>query len=174
MSSITPRQDRQRTVARYSQVCYLDPTRLEAHVVDITSMWAPWKTATRQRVVRTLYSFAPKAVIKSTIQSQKLISDALEKRGYGRWSTGMGCGVHLVASDLSIAAVLDRRLASSRVGPDGDGYRALLGRNIQLLPALWPGPRRRDADREAARLEPLRVLVAAAGLRDHEPRRSPP
>jgi p-cymene monooxygenase len=79
-----------KTVARYSQVCYLDPTRLEAHVVghhiDVGTV-EDSDTAARGE---TLYSFAPKAVIKSTIQSQKFISDALQKRGYGRWSIRHG------------------------------------------------------------------------------------
>lgn len=77
-------------VARYAQVCYLDPTRLEAHVVghhiDVGTV-EDSDTAARGE---TLYSFAPKAVWKSTIQSQKFLSDALEKRGYGRWSLRHG------------------------------------------------------------------------------------
>lgn len=77
-------------VARYSQVCYLDSTRLEAHVVghhiDVGTV-EDSDTAARGE---TLYTFAPKAVWKSTIQSQRFISDALEKRGYGRWSLRHG------------------------------------------------------------------------------------
>ena len=35
---------------------------------------------------KTLYNFAPSAVKLSTIQEQMIECDALEKRGYGRWS----------------------------------------------------------------------------------------
>jgi len=84
-------------VARYSQVCYLDCTRLEAHVVghhiDVGTV-EDSDTAARGE---TLYTFAPKAVVKSTIQSQKFLSDALEKRGYGRWSIRHGLWAAILA-----------------------------------------------------------------------------
>lgn len=75
-----------KTVGRYAQVCYLDSTRMEAHVVGHhIDVGTPEDSDTAARG-ETLYTFAPKAVIKTTIQSQKFISDALVKKGYGRWS----------------------------------------------------------------------------------------
>jgi len=77
-----------RTVGRYVQVCFLDPTRMEAHVVghhiDVGTA-EDSDTAVRGE---TLYSFAPSAVVKSTIHAQKIMSDALERKGKGRWSIG--------------------------------------------------------------------------------------
>jgi p-cymene methyl-monooxygenase len=75
-----------RTIARYSQICFLDPMRMEAHVVghhlDVAT---PIDTDTAERG-KTLYNFAPRAVKLSTIQEQMIECDALEKRGFGRWS----------------------------------------------------------------------------------------
>jgi len=74
-----------KTVARYAQVCYLDSTRMEAHVVghhiDVGTP-ADSDTATRGE---TLYTFSPKAVVKSTIQAQQFIGDSLVKKGHARW-----------------------------------------------------------------------------------------
>lgn len=75
-----------RTVGRYAQICFLDATRMEAHVVshhrDVCTAHDS-DTAARGE---TLYSFTPKAVIESTLLAQRIESDALEKRGLGRWS----------------------------------------------------------------------------------------
>jgi alkane 1-monooxygenase/p-cymene monooxygenase len=75
-----------RTVGRYAQVCYLDSTRMEAHVVshhrDVGTV-DDSDTAARGE---TLYSFAPKAVWESTLLAQRIECDALEKRGFSRWS----------------------------------------------------------------------------------------
>ncbi|HWS67869.1 MAG TPA: alkane 1-monooxygenase [Steroidobacteraceae bacterium] len=75
-----------RLVGHYAQVCYLDCTRDIGHVVrhhlDVGTV-EDSDTAARGQ---TLYSFAPKAVLLTTIDCQKIESDALEKRGYGRWS----------------------------------------------------------------------------------------
>lgn len=77
-----------RTVGRYAQVCFLDPTRMEAHVVghhlDVGTR-EDTDTAARGE---TLYSFAPRAVLLSTIAAQRIMGDALERRGKGRWSIG--------------------------------------------------------------------------------------
>ncbi len=87
-------------VARYSQVCFLDPTRMEAHVVghhiDVGTA-VDSDTAARGE---TLYSFAPKAVFKSTVQAQKFLSDALEKRGNSRWSIRHGLWGAILAQVL--------------------------------------------------------------------------
>jgi p-cymene methyl-monooxygenase len=75
-----------RTVARYSQVVILDSTRMELHVaghhLDVATV-ADSDTAARGL---SLYTFAPRAVLDTSILAQKLNSDALEKRGLGRWS----------------------------------------------------------------------------------------
>lgn len=75
-----------RTVGRYAQMCFLDSTRMEAHVVghhiDVATV-DDTDTAARGE---TLYSFAPAAVVRSTIQAQMFDCAALEKRGFGRWS----------------------------------------------------------------------------------------
>ena len=71
-----------RTVARYAQVCYLDPTRMEAHVVSHHRDVGTVIDSDTARRGETLYSFAPAAVIDSTKLSQRVESDALEKRGF--------------------------------------------------------------------------------------------
>jgi alkane 1-monooxygenase/p-cymene monooxygenase len=75
-----------KTFGRYAQVCFLDCTRMEAHVVghhiDVGTA-EDCDTAARGE---TLYRFTPRAVVRSTIMAQQFISDALEKKGYGRWS----------------------------------------------------------------------------------------
>lgn len=73
-------------VGRYVQVCFLDPTRMEAHVVghhiDVgTSLDSD--TALRGE---TLYNFSPRAVVKSTIHAQNIMSEALARKGHARWS----------------------------------------------------------------------------------------
>ena len=75
-----------KTFGRYAQVCFLDSTRMEAHVVghhiDVGTV-DDCDTAARGE---TLYHFTPRAVVRSTVMAQKFISDALEKKGHGRWS----------------------------------------------------------------------------------------
>jgi alkane 1-monooxygenase/p-cymene monooxygenase len=73
-------------VGRYVQVCFLDPTRMEGHVVghhlDVGTV-EDSDTASRGQ---SLYGFTPRAVLLSTIMSQRVVSDALERKGFGRWS----------------------------------------------------------------------------------------
>jgi p-cymene methyl-monooxygenase len=73
-------------VGTYCQICYLDCTRNVGHTVghhiDVGTL-ADSDTAVRGK---TLYEFTPKAVMLSTLLSSRIESDALEKRGYGRWS----------------------------------------------------------------------------------------
>jgi p-cymene monooxygenase len=73
-------------VGRYVQVCFLDSTRMEAHVIghhlDVGTA-EDSDTAVRGQ---TLYGFTPKAVVLSTIQAQNIMCAALERKGYGRWS----------------------------------------------------------------------------------------
>lgn len=75
-----------KVVGRYAQICFLDSTRMEAHVVghhiDVGTV-EDTDTAARGQ---TLYTFAPSAVVRSTIQAQMIDCDSLEKRGFGRWS----------------------------------------------------------------------------------------
>ena len=74
-----------KTVARYSQVCYLDSTRMEAHVVGHhIDVGTPADSDTAARG-QTLYGFAPRAVLDSTLQAQRFIADALGKKGHARW-----------------------------------------------------------------------------------------
>jgi alkane 1-monooxygenase/p-cymene monooxygenase len=75
-----------KTVGRYAQVCFLDATRMEAHVVGHHIDVGTAADSDTARRGETLYGFAPRAVFHSTIQAQKFISDALAKKGYGRWS----------------------------------------------------------------------------------------
>jgi p-cymene methyl-monooxygenase len=73
-------------VGRYVQVCYLDSTRMEAHVVghhiDVGTV-EDCDTAARGQ---SLYAFTPKAVVMTTILAQKIMCEALERKGHGRWS----------------------------------------------------------------------------------------
>jgi p-cymene monooxygenase len=75
-----------RTVGRYAQICYLDATRMEAHVVSHHRDVGTADDSDSAARGETLYSFAPKAVLESTLLAQRIESDALEKRGFGRWS----------------------------------------------------------------------------------------
>jgi p-cymene monooxygenase len=75
-------------VGRYVQVCFLDPTRMEAHVVGHhIDVGTPHDSDTALRG-ESLYGFTPRAVVKSTLQAQRIMCDALEKKGLGRWSIG--------------------------------------------------------------------------------------
>jgi p-cymene monooxygenase len=77
-----------RFVGRYSQVCYFDCTREIAHVVghhiDVATE-ADGDTAARGS---SLYTFVPQAIVSSTLEALQTESNALEKRGHGRWSIG--------------------------------------------------------------------------------------
>jgi len=73
-------------VGRYAQVCFLDCTRMEAHVVGHHIEVGTTRDSDTAERGQTLYGFAPRAVWRSTIEAQRVVSDALEKRGYGRWS----------------------------------------------------------------------------------------
>jgi p-cymene monooxygenase len=75
-----------RFVGHFSQVCYLDCTRDIGHVVGHHIDVGTVKDSDTAARGETLYSFAPKAVWRTTIECQKTESDALEKRGLGRWS----------------------------------------------------------------------------------------
>jgi len=73
-------------VGRYVQVCFLDPTRMEAHVVGHHIEVGTAHDSDTAARGETLYSFSPKAVVKTTIKAQMIMSEALERKGYGRWS----------------------------------------------------------------------------------------
>lgn len=79
-----------RLVGRYAQVCFLDRTRLIAHVVGHHIYVATSKDSDTARRGMSLYAFTPRAVIVSSQESWGVESDALEKRGKGRWSLGHG------------------------------------------------------------------------------------
>lgn len=92
-----------KTVARYAQVCYLDATRMEAHVVGHhIDVGTPEDSDTAPRG-ETLYTFSPKAVVKSTIQAQQFIGDALVKKGYARWGIRHGLWRAILALGLFLA-----------------------------------------------------------------------
>ena len=73
-------------VGTYCQICYLDCTRNTGHTVghhlDVGTA-SDSDTAVRGK---NLYDFTWRAVIESTKLSSRIESDALAKRGYGRWS----------------------------------------------------------------------------------------
>ncbi len=73
-------------VGTYCQIVYLDCTRNTGHTVGHhidCGTEADSDTALRGK---NLYAFTGKAVVESTLLSLGIESDALEKRGYGRWS----------------------------------------------------------------------------------------
>ncbi len=73
-------------VGRYVQICFLDPTRMEGHVIGHHIDVGTTHDSDTARRGETLYGFTPRAVIKSTVMCQRILCDALEKKGYGRWS----------------------------------------------------------------------------------------
>ncbi len=75
-----------RFVGRYAQVCYLDCTRDIAHVVGHHINVSTSKDCDTSERGRSFYSFSPRSVWTTTLECQQTESDALEKRGYGRWS----------------------------------------------------------------------------------------
>lgn len=77
-----------KTVGRYVQVCFLDSTRMEAHVLGHHIDVGTDEDSDTAKRGETLYNFSPMAVVKSTLQAQKIMCDALERKGQGRWSIG--------------------------------------------------------------------------------------
>lgn len=74
-----------RFFGRYAQVCYLDTTRMEAHVVSHHRDVGTDDDADTAHRGQTLYSFALPAVIESTLLAQRIECEALAKRGHARW-----------------------------------------------------------------------------------------
>lgn len=73
-------------VGTYGQVVYLDCTRNVGHTVGHhIDVGTPADSDSAVRGT-TLYTFTPRAVVESTVLSSRIESDALEKRGYGRWN----------------------------------------------------------------------------------------
>jgi hypothetical protein len=77
-----------RFVGRYAQICYLDATREIAHVVGHHIHVATSEDGDTARRGTSLYAFTAHAVVASSLESWRVESDALEKRGKGRWSLG--------------------------------------------------------------------------------------
>ena len=75
-----------RFVGHYAQVCYLDCTRDIGHVVghhiDVGTV-RDSDTAPRGM---SFWAFSPRSVLRTMLECQRIESDALEKRGLGRWS----------------------------------------------------------------------------------------
>ena len=116
-----------RFVGRYAQVCYLDCTREIAHVVghhiDVSTE-ADGDTAARGN---TLYTFVPKAIIRSSLEALHTESDALEKRGLGRWSIG-----HRIWKAI-LAQVIFQTILYQTGGLAGMG----VGIGAMLLARVW-------------------------------------
>jgi p-cymene monooxygenase len=75
-----------RFVGRYAQICYLDCTREIAHVVGHHINVATKLDADTAPRGTNLYSFTTRAVLTSTLDSNKTESDSLQTQGHGRWS----------------------------------------------------------------------------------------
>jgi hypothetical protein len=75
-----------RFVGRYSQICYLDCTREIAHVVGHHIHVATKQDGDTAPRGTSLYAFTARAVISSTIESNRTESDSLQTQGFGRWS----------------------------------------------------------------------------------------
>ena len=75
-------------VGNYCQVIYLDCTRNAGHIVGHHIDVGTEADSDTARRGTSLYAFTPKAVWDSTRISWNIESDALEKRGHGRWSMG--------------------------------------------------------------------------------------
>jgi p-cymene monooxygenase len=73
-------------VGNYGQVVYLDCTRSVGHTVGHHIDVGTKEDSDTAPRGKDLYSFTLKALVDSTILSSKIESDALEKRGYSRWS----------------------------------------------------------------------------------------
>lgn len=74
-----------RFVGRYAQVCYLDCTREIAHVVGHHINVATDRDADTAPRGTALYPFTVKAVVQSTIESNRTEADMLEKQGRARY-----------------------------------------------------------------------------------------
>lgn len=73
-------------VGTYAQVVYLDCTRNIGHTVGHhLDVGTAADSDTAERGI-DLYRFTWRAVLRSTVLSNRIESEALEKRGYGRWS----------------------------------------------------------------------------------------
>ncbi|AKH68094.1 Fatty acid desaturase [Spongiibacter sp. IMCC21906] len=68
------------------QVFYMDPTRDIAHVVGHHIDVGTNKDGDTARRGQSLYAFGVEAMIHSFVTSQRMESDSMERRGFGRWS----------------------------------------------------------------------------------------
>lgn len=73
-------------VGTYSQIVYLDCTRNIGHTVGHHIDVGTGRDSDTAERGANLYGFTLRAVIRSTVMSNRIESDALEKRGHGRWS----------------------------------------------------------------------------------------
>jgi p-cymene monooxygenase len=73
-------------VGTYAQVVYLDCTRNIGHTVGHHIDVGTMKDSDTAERGMNLYEFTWHAVLRSTITSNRIECDALEKRGYARWS----------------------------------------------------------------------------------------
>lgn len=75
-----------RFVGHYAQVCYLDCTRDIGHVVGHHINVGTIKDTDTAPRGMSFWAFAPRSVLRTTIECQMTECEALEKRGLGRWS----------------------------------------------------------------------------------------
>lgn len=94
-----------RFVGHYAQVCYLDCTRDIAHVIGHHIDVATPKDGDTAPRGTSLYAFTGPAIIRSTREAWGAESDALEKRGKGRWSIGHRLYKAIVAQTLFQLAI---------------------------------------------------------------------
>ena len=73
-------------VGTYAQICYLDCSRNIGHTVSHHIDVGTVMDSDTARRGTPLYSFTVKAVVDSTLLCWQIESNALEKRGYSRWS----------------------------------------------------------------------------------------
>ncbi|MGE3771779.1 MAG: alkane 1-monooxygenase, partial [Gammaproteobacteria bacterium] len=73
-------------VGTYAQICYLDCSRNIGHTVGHHIDVGTARDSDTARRGTTLYAFTGQAVLDSTRLCWRIESDALEKRGYARWS----------------------------------------------------------------------------------------
>jgi len=93
------------SVGRCSQVCYLDCTREIAHVVGHHIIVATVHDSDTAPRGTSLYSFAARALIKSTIEANQTEADMLAKPGRARY------GIHhriwkALAAELVMQAII--------------------------------------------------------------------
>lgn len=116
-----------RFFGRYMQVCYLDCTREIAHVIGHHIDVATPKDGDTARRGVGVYAFTVRALYTSTRDAWRVESDALEKRGKGRWSIGHRLYKAMVAQVLFQAAIF-------AIG----GWQALaVGIGAVLLARVW-------------------------------------